>query len=757
MATKKQKRRRAKEQRHDYVWIDDEGNEVEPDGTSPDGDEAREHPASPARAAGAVVEPHAQAGSDLRADHVRHRLSALARPADGDEDHADAPDRRDLHPVQLLHRSPLLPLDAAPRRRAGRRPPRKLTRTPCSASNSSRSDRSGRTATSSARRVPARRRRWSSTRAATRPSCASRWRVSERAAPRSSSRTGTSTTCSASPTSPRARERRSTCPRASGCCSSSRTRSCASRIALRAYTPDVLLVGGETVDVAGIAFEVLAVPGHSPAHVAYHADGCLFSGDVLFAGSVGRTVFRAPTGRRCSRRSACLVDTLRRHGRLSGHGPITTLGDELADNPFLASCARSGLRESRVEGSSARAVPRRHSLRAAALAAGDVGDRDAVRAVRLPPDHDARLRGPRSSSGRPAPAPTSSRRRCTRSRIARTGRSRCAPRRPRRSVAPTSSTGCIASRSREALHDRVDVPLRRARQGRYREHWQASVEAVGSDDPSIDAELIQLYDARSAGSASRATTSSSTRSGAASAARRTSRRCARGSTRTSIASTRRRARRPPRARSASSTTTRRSLRACALRSTTRRRSASRSARCASSASPSSARTSTQPGWSTGSSRRSCAASTTTRGRPGVHRSARERERDALGRRPLRLPRRGDRRAADAESASAPGSSALLLAMEEEGVAMSSSRRSTSSSPSRRVLRAQRSQVGWRRCALPESRATRTTRTGLRAHDTGRRLGAATTVVVVGRQRDHSPRRGADEAVAHGELLDRLSR
>ena len=51
----------------------------------------------------------------------------------------------------------------------------------------------------------------------------------------------------------------------------------------------MLLVGGETVDAAGIAFEVLAVPGHSPAHIAYHADGCLFSGDVLFAGSVGRT------------------------------------------------------------------------------------------------------------------------------------------------------------------------------------------------------------------------------------------------------------------------------------------------------------------------------------------------------------------------------------------------------------------------------------------------------------------------------------
>src|SRR5256885_3403390 len=59
-------------------------------------------------------------------------------------------------------------------------------------------------------------------------------------------------------------------------------------VRLRPYTPDVLLPGDETLELAGIAFETLRVPGHSPAHLAYHADGCLFSGDVLFAGSVGR-------------------------------------------------------------------------------------------------------------------------------------------------------------------------------------------------------------------------------------------------------------------------------------------------------------------------------------------------------------------------------------------------------------------------------------------------------------------------------------
>ncbi len=56
----------------------------------------------------------------------------------------------------------------------------------------------------------------------------------------------------------------------------------------RAYTPDHLVEGGETIDAAGISFECIAIPGHSPAHVAYYTDGALFSGDLLFAGSVGR-------------------------------------------------------------------------------------------------------------------------------------------------------------------------------------------------------------------------------------------------------------------------------------------------------------------------------------------------------------------------------------------------------------------------------------------------------------------------------------
>ena len=108
-------------------------------------------------------------------------------------------------------------------------------------------------------------------------------------------------------------------------------------ITLRPYSPDVVFQGDETVEVAGISFDVLAVPGHSPAHVAYHAEGCLFSGDVLFAGSVGRTDFPGSDWDTLVASIRMLMETLPPSTVVyPGHGPITTLGDELAHNPFLA-------------------------------------------------------------------------------------------------------------------------------------------------------------------------------------------------------------------------------------------------------------------------------------------------------------------------------------------------------------------------------------------------------------------------------------
>jgi glyoxylase-like metal-dependent hydrolase (beta-lactamase superfamily II) len=106
---------------------------------------------------------------------------------------------------------------------------------------------------------------------------------------------------------------------------------------LRPYTPDVLLEGGETVEVAGITFEVRSVPGHSPAHLAYYADGSLFSGDVLFAGSVGRTDLPGSDWDTLVDSIRSLVDAYPPETIVyPGHGPVTTLGEELARNPFLA-------------------------------------------------------------------------------------------------------------------------------------------------------------------------------------------------------------------------------------------------------------------------------------------------------------------------------------------------------------------------------------------------------------------------------------
>jgi len=103
------------------------------------------------------------------------------------------------------------------------------------------------------------------------------------------------------------------------------------------FAPDVLLQGDERLDLAGIEFETLRVPGHLEGHLAFHSDDALFSGDVLFAGSVGRTD-------RAGGDWDTLLESIRQLLErfppetvvYSGHGPPTTLGDELARNPFLA-------------------------------------------------------------------------------------------------------------------------------------------------------------------------------------------------------------------------------------------------------------------------------------------------------------------------------------------------------------------------------------------------------------------------------------
>ena len=108
-------------------------------------------------------------------------------------------------------------------------------------------------------------------------------------------------------------------------------------LGLRSYAPELLLEGDETLDLAGIGFDVLRIPGHSPGHLAYAADGCLFSGDLLFAGGVGRTDLPGGNWETLLESIRVLFDRFP-PGTIvySGHGPATTLGREAAENPFLA-------------------------------------------------------------------------------------------------------------------------------------------------------------------------------------------------------------------------------------------------------------------------------------------------------------------------------------------------------------------------------------------------------------------------------------
>jgi glyoxylase-like metal-dependent hydrolase (beta-lactamase superfamily II) len=106
---------------------------------------------------------------------------------------------------------------------------------------------------------------------------------------------------------------------------------------VRDYSVDTELTGGESIEAAGITFDVIAIPGHSPDHVAFAAGGCLFSGDLLFAGSVGRVDLSGGDWETLLESARMLTERFPPETAVySGHGPPTTLGAELARNPFLA-------------------------------------------------------------------------------------------------------------------------------------------------------------------------------------------------------------------------------------------------------------------------------------------------------------------------------------------------------------------------------------------------------------------------------------
>jgi glyoxylase-like metal-dependent hydrolase (beta-lactamase superfamily II) len=109
------------------------------------------------------------------------------------------------------------------------------------------------------------------------------------------------------------------------------------------YEADETVKGGEALKLAGLTLDVIPTPGHSPGHVTYSVRGeaAIFSGDVLFQGSVGRVDLPGGDGPTLVASIRSLLDS---HGPETtvypGHMGVTTLGAERATNPFLVELSR---------------------------------------------------------------------------------------------------------------------------------------------------------------------------------------------------------------------------------------------------------------------------------------------------------------------------------------------------------------------------------------------------------------------------------
>lgn len=104
------------------------------------------------------------------------------------------------------------------------------------------------------------------------------------------------------------------------------------------WDPEQTVEGGETLELAGMTFDVVFTPGHSPGHVVYSVrdERMLLSGDVLFKGSIGRDDLPFGDGPTLMRSIATLLERFDDDTRVyPGHMGLTTLGAERATNPFL--------------------------------------------------------------------------------------------------------------------------------------------------------------------------------------------------------------------------------------------------------------------------------------------------------------------------------------------------------------------------------------------------------------------------------------
>ncbi len=100
--------------------------------------------------------------------------------------------------------------------------------------------------------------------------------------------------------------------------------------------PSRIVTGGEDLSVGDLTLQVIHTPGHSPGGICLLADGVLFSGDALFAGSIGRTDL--PGGDQDQLVRGICEKLMSLPGQTKvypGHGPATSIAREKAGNPFL--------------------------------------------------------------------------------------------------------------------------------------------------------------------------------------------------------------------------------------------------------------------------------------------------------------------------------------------------------------------------------------------------------------------------------------
>ncbi|HEX5950634.1 MAG TPA: MBL fold metallo-hydrolase [Actinomycetota bacterium] len=95
------------------------------------------------------------------------------------------------------------------------------------------------------------------------------------------------------------------------------------------------IAGGDVLTFAGFEIEVLHTPGHTPGCVCFRTDGWVVSGDLVFAGAIGRSDFPNSDPSAMQRSLARFLELPDRLPVLPGHGPRTTVGRERARNPFL--------------------------------------------------------------------------------------------------------------------------------------------------------------------------------------------------------------------------------------------------------------------------------------------------------------------------------------------------------------------------------------------------------------------------------------